>query len=268
MDHTGKIKWRIVIDFCLLNEKTTGDAYPLPNICEILDHLDRGQYFSVFDLASGFHQIELDPADRPKTAFSSLNGHCEHVRMPMGLKHSPATFQRLMDQVLVGLQRTELFVYLDDIVVYADDLEEYGKEVMRLLKRLKEANLSIQPEKYEFLFKEVAYLGHIISSEGVNPDPKKIEAVQCFPQPKNPKNIKQFLGLAGYYRRFIKDFSAIAKSLTELNYSTTEKECLALLYAIAKLRPYLYGRKFTLMSDHEPLKWIDPQSNANVYSAI
>ena len=101
-----------------------------------------------------------------------------------------------MDQVLIGLQGTELFLYLDDIVVYATNLEEHGKKVRRLLKRLKEANLSLQPEKCEFLFKEIAYLGHIISSEGVKPDPKKIEAVQCFPQPKNPKNIKQFLGLA------------------------------------------------------------------------
>ena len=99
----------------------------------------------------------------------------------MGLKNSPATFQRLMDQVLLGLQGTELFVYLDDIIVYANNLEEHGKKVRRLLKRLKEANLLLQPEKCKFPFKEIAYLGHIISSEGVKPDPKKIEAVQCFP---------------------------------------------------------------------------------------
>ena len=93
LDHTEKIKWRIVIDFRLLNEKTIGDAYPLPNISEILEHLGRAQYFSVLDLGSGFHQIELDPADRPKTAFSSLNGHYEYVRMPRGLRNSPATLQ-------------------------------------------------------------------------------------------------------------------------------------------------------------------------------
>ena len=115
----------------------------LPNIADILDHLGTAQYFSVFDLSSGFHQIELDPNDRQKTAFSSLNGHYEYVKMPMGLKNSPATFQRLMDQVLLGLQETELFFYLDDIVIYAKDLEDHGKKVSHLLKQLKEANLSL-----------------------------------------------------------------------------------------------------------------------------
>ena len=185
IDATGKKKWRIVIDFRLLNEKTIGDAYPLPNIADILHRLGTAQYFSIFDLASGFHQIELDPNDRQKTAFSSLNGHHEYVRIPMGLKNSPATLQRLMDQVLLGLQGTELFVYLDDIVIYAKNLEDHGKNVRRLLKQLKEANLSLQPEKCKFLFKEIAYLGHIITDKGVKPDPKKIEAVKMFPDQKH-----------------------------------------------------------------------------------
>ena len=177
-------------DFRILNEKTIGDSYPLPNILDILDHLGTAQYFTIFDLASGSHQIELDPKDRQKTAFSSLNGHYEYVRMPMGLRNSPATFQHLMDQVLLGLQGTELLVHLDDIVIYAKYLEDRGKKVRRLLKQLKEANLSLEPEKCKFLFKEIAYLGHIISDKGVKPDPKKIEAVQNFPRPKTPRNIK------------------------------------------------------------------------------
>ena len=134
----------------------------------------------------------------------------------MGLKNLPATFQRLMDQVLLGLQGTELFVYLDDIVIYAKDLEDHGKKVRRLLKQLKEANLSLQQEKCKFLLKKIAYLGHIITDKGVKPDPKKIEAVQNLPRPKTPRNIKQFLGLAVYHRRFIKDFSARAKPLSNL----------------------------------------------------
>ena len=119
IDATGKKKWRIVIDFWLLNEKTIGDAYPLPNISNILDHLGTAQCFSIFDFAKGFYQTELDPKDRQKTACSSLNGHYKYVRMPIRLKNSPATFQRLMDQVLLRLQGTELFVYLDDIVIYS-----------------------------------------------------------------------------------------------------------------------------------------------------
>ena len=154
----------------------------MPNISDILYHLGTAQYFSIFDLASGFHQIELDPKDRQNTEFLSLNGLYGYVRMPMGLKNSPTTFQRLMDQVLVGLQGTELFVYLDDIVIYAKDLEDHGKKVRRLLKQLKEANLSLQPEKCEFIFKEIAYLGHIISDKEVKQDHKKIGAVQNFPR--------------------------------------------------------------------------------------
>ena len=136
--------------------------------------------------------------------------------MPMGLKNSPATFQRLMDQVLLGLQSTKLFFYLDDIVIYAKNLEDHGKKVRRLLKNLKEANLSLQPEKCEFLSKEIPYLGHIISDKGVKLDPKKIEDVQNFRRQKTPTNIKQFLRLARYYRRFNKDFSAREKPLSNL----------------------------------------------------
>jgi CMP-2-keto-3-deoxyoctulosonic acid synthetase len=115
-----------------------------------------------------------------------------------------------MDSVLVGLQGTEMFVYLDDIVIYTKSLKEHKIKIERLMQRLRKANLQLQPEKCQFLRHEVLYLGHVISSEGVKPDPDKI-AAKNFPTPKNPKNVKQFLGLAGYYRRFIKDFSKFAK---------------------------------------------------------
>jgi len=331
----------MVIDYRTLNEKTIGDAYPLPNITDILDQLGNAKYFSVLDLASGFHQIPMDPKDAPKTAFSTPYGHYQFKRMPFGLKNAPATFQRLMDNVLSGLQGNELFVYMDDIVIYARSLKEHEVKFNRLMARLREANLKLQPDKCEFLRKEVAYLGHIISEEGVKPDPHKIKAVINFPAPRNPKNIKQFLGLVGYYRRFIPQFSKIAKPLTDLlkknrpfkwelsqtnafnilreslcsepilqypdftqpfilttdasgyaiggvlsqgkigkdlpisyvsrilnkaeqNYSTIEKECLAIVYCTNHFRPYLYGRKFTIVTDHKPLVWLhsikDPSS--------
>lgn len=337
----GRKKWRMVIDFRKLNEKTVGDAYPLPNIVEILDQLGSAKYFSIFDLAQGFHQIPMAPEDQEKTAFSTPYGHYEYQRMPFGLKNAPATFQRLMDNVLTGLQGNELFVYLDDIVIYARSIEEHHTKVKELMQRLREANLQLQPDKCQFLRHEVAYLGHVIGNDGVRPDPSKIKAVEHFPIPRNYKNIKQFLGLTGYYRRFIKNFSKIAKPLTDLlkkdksfawtpsqenafnslkrellkepvlqypnfkepfllttdasgyaiggvlsqgqmgkdlpisyisrtlneaegRYSTIEKECLAVVYCVTYFRHYLYGRKFTILTDHKPLVWLhsikDPSS--------
>jgi hypothetical protein len=261
--------------------------------------------------------------------------------MPFGLKNAPATFQRLMDQVLCGLQGTELFVYLDDIVLYASSLREHEIKFNKLAERLRRANLKLQPDKCEFLRKEVGYLGHIISDKGVKPDPSKLTAVKEFPRPQSAKNIKQFLGLAGYYRRFIPEFSKVARPLTDLlkkdrafswtdeqekafatlrdalcskpilqfpdftrpfvvttdasgyaiggvlsqgeigkdlpiayasrllnnaekNYSTIEKELLAIVYCVNYFRPYIYGRNFTLVTDHRPLVWLhtvtDPTS--------
>ena len=133
----------MVLDFRKLNEKTIGDAYPLPNIIDILDQLGSAQYFSVFDIASGFHQIKMSPEDSHKTAFSTPYGHYEFNRMPFGLKNAPATFQRLMDLVLTGLQGTELFVYLDDIVLYANSLEEHAEKFNKLMERFKSSKSQI-----------------------------------------------------------------------------------------------------------------------------
>ena len=332
-DSQGNPRWRMVVDFRDLNQRTVGDAYPLPNITDILDQLGGAMYFSVFDLASGFHQIEMAPEDQWKTAFSTPDGHYEYTRMPMGLKNAPATFQRLMDQIKRGLDCKEILVYMDDVIIHANSLKEHDKRVRKFFNRLASTRLVLQPEKVHFLRKEVAFLGHIVSEKGVEPDPGKIKAVKEFPQPKGVRNIREFLGLTGYYRRFIQDYAKIAKPLHELlkkdkefnweetqqtsfetlkerlcahpillfpdfdkpftlttdasdtaigavlsqekenfdhpvsylsrslnkaerNYSTTEKECLAVLYALNQFRPYLLGRKFTLIADHEPLNWM------------
>lgn len=215
-DSLGNKKWRMVMDYRRLNEKTTGDAYPLPNISDILDQLGGAKYFSVLDLASGFHQIPMDPKDAHKSAFSTPYGHYQFSRMPFGLRNAPATFQRLMDNVLSGLQGIELLVYMDDIVIYASSLREHDIKIDKLMKRLREANLTLQPDKCEFLRHEVAYLGHIITDDGVRPDPQKIVAVKTFPIPRSLKSVRQFLSLAGYYRRFIAGFSEIAKPLSDL----------------------------------------------------
>lgn len=158
----------------------------------------------------------MDPKDQHKTAFSTTADHYEYTYMPFGLRNSPSTFQRLMNLILLALQDIELLVYLDDVIIYASSLEEHETKVRRFFKRLEGATLSLQADKCEFLAKEVQYLGHIITEEGVWPDPKKTEAVRNFPTLKNQKNIRQYLGLAGYYRRFIEGFSQRAKPLSEL----------------------------------------------------
>ena len=213
-DASGKQKYRVVIDYRKLNEKTVDDKFPIPDITDILDKLSKSNYFTTLDLTSGFHQIEVHPDDIPKTAFSTDFGHYEFKRMPFGLKNAPSTFQRLMNFVLKDLVNKICFVYLDDIVILGTFLQEYLENIEKVFKRLREANLKIQLDKCEFLRTEVEYFGHIITTEGVKPNPRKIQAIKNFPIPKTKPEIKSFLGLLGYYRRFINDFSKITKPLT------------------------------------------------------
>lgn len=332
-DASGKIKWRLVVDYRKLNEKTMDDRYPIPNITEILDKLGKSLYFSTIDLASGFHQIEVNPKDIPKTAFTVENGHYEYVRMPFSLKNAPSTFQRIMDNVLRELGGKCCLYYMDDIIVYSTSLQEHEDNLRSVFKKLQKANLKVQLDKCEFMHKEIAFLGHIISTEGVKPNPDKIKAIKNFPISTTEKQIKSFLGLLGYYRKFINNFAKITKPLTEClrkgnkikvdskykeclencknllcnepilqypdfskpfvlttdasnvalgavlsqgvigsdkpvcyasrtlnkseqNYSTIEKELLGIVWATKYFRPYLYGRKFEIVTDHKPLTWL------------
>ena len=142
----------------------------------------------------------------------------------MGIKNAPATFQRLMDIVLKGMHGTEVFVYLDDIVIHSETLEENVTKARRLFNRLREAHLKLQPDKCEFLRTDVAYLGHIIGRDGVKPNPAKIAAIRKFPKSRTVRAIRQFLGLSGYYRRFIKDNAKLAKPLSNLLKKDTKWE--------------------------------------------
>ena len=154
-----------------MNEKTIDDKYPLPNITDVSDKLVLCNYFSTLDLASEFHLIETNPADIPKTASNVENGHYEFLRMPFGLKNSPATFQRVMDNILRELQNEFCLVYLDDIIIYSTSLQENIQNFKKAFKRLRETNFKIQLDKSEFLKQEVAYLGHIVTPDGVKPNP-------------------------------------------------------------------------------------------------
>lgn len=215
MDASGKRKIRVVVDYRKLNDKTKSDKFPIPKIEEILDNLGQCAYFTTLDLKAGFHQILMDPRDREKTAFSTDLGHYEFIRMPFGLKNAPATFQRLMNIVLDGLLGHKCFVYLDDIVVIGRTLEEHLRNLKEVLDRLTAHNLKIQLDKCEFLKRETEFLGHLITPEGVRPNPDKVREILNWEIPRTVKQIKQFLGFTSYYRRFIKDYAFIARPLTK-----------------------------------------------------
>lgn len=216
MDASGINKFRIVVDFRALNEVTINEFHPLPNISDILDQLGQCKLFSVLDLASGFYQIPLSENSRELTAFSTSHGHWHFKRMIMGMRTSPATFQRLMNTVLSGIIGIKCLVYLDDIIIYGKNLIDHNNKLQEVFERLLQNNLKIQPDKCEFLKRECIFLGHVISENGIKPDKNKIRAVLEFPQPLNVKQIKSYLGLSGYYRRFINNYSTITKPLTNL----------------------------------------------------
>jgi len=299
---------------------------------EVLAKL-RTKHFTCLDMIMGYHQIELEPGEGPKTAFSTKQGHWKHKRLPFGLKTAPATFQKMMNSVLSGLTGTRCFVYLDDTVLYAKSLADHNGKLREVLYRLRTYQLKLQPDKCEFLRTEVSYLGHQITESGVRPDPQKVAAIEQFPTPTDAKKLKTFCGMVSYYRRFIPNCSKIASPLykllkkdarfernepqenafqhlkaklvsrpilqypdfskefilttdasnqglgavlsqgpvgkdlpiayasrrlnsAEVHYTVSEKELLSVVWATKYFRPYLYGRRFKVVSDHKPLVWV------------
>ena len=207
---------RFCIDYRRLNEVTVADQYPLPRIDDVLEALHKGRYFAVIDLKSGYWQIPLEEADAPKTAFRTLDGLYQFNVMPFGLRNAPATFQRLMDVVFSGMKWKGLLVYMDDIVVYSETPEEHLALLEDVLKRLAMAGLKLNPKKTVLVAKEVNYLGHVVSFDGIKPNPKKVQAVQSIRPPTNVREVRMFLGLTGYYRKFIPAYATLAGPLHNL----------------------------------------------------
>jgi len=325
--------YRFCIDYRKINAITKKDVYPLPRIEDALDNLGGAKYFSILDLISGFYQIEVDERDREKTAFITADGLYEFKRMPMGLCNSPASFQRLMDTIFRSMKWTSVLVYLDDLVVFGNTFSEMMQRLEVVLLKLSDANLTLKPAKCRFGEEKLSYLGHIKSKDGIAVDERKTEAMVKYPVPTNLREIRGFVNLCGYYRRFIKNFSSIAAPITQLlkksepfvwtdtqqqafeklklklvsppilgfpqenaetiiytdacgyglgasitqiqegtervlayasrtlskterNYSTTEQECLAILFAVEKFRPYVFHVKFKVITDHNALRWL------------
>lgn len=331
-DNSGKQKWRVVIDYRKLNEKTIQDPYPLPYINMIFDQLAGAKYFMdgfyFIDFHSGFYHVRIHLDDIHKTGFSTEDGHYEFLRLAMGLCNSPSTFQRAVDECLRGLIGHGVFCFIDDVIIYASTLEEHEKLFKKVIERLIEYNFKIQIDKCDFLTRRVTYLGHIISEKGLEADPRKVEAVKLFSIPKTQRNVREFLGLAIYYGRFIKGFAKMAKFLTNLlkkdaefiwdencqaafealknalvpifpdfskpfiirvdaskvavgavlsqgklledkpiayasrmfrgaeaKYDSYDQEALAMVFGIKQFRHYVYGTRFTVVTDCEALLW-------------
>ena len=208
---------RFCIDLRRLNNRTIKDAYSLPKIESILDSLIGAQIFSTLDLKAGYWQVQMAEECKAYTAFTcGPLGFYECDTMPFGATNAPATFQRLMHDCLGDLNMNWCIVYLDDIIILSDAKEEHLKRLEEVFQKLAAAGLKLKPSKCFFFRKEIEYLGHVVSGKGIATNPKKVEAVTKWPTPKTVYDVRSFLGFVGYYRRFIKDFSKIAKPIREV----------------------------------------------------
>ncbi|GKB32911.1 putative reverse transcriptase domain-containing protein [Tanacetum coccineum] len=204
------------IDYRELNKLTIKNRYPLPRIDDLFDQLQGSSVYSKIDLRLGYHQLRVRDEDIPKTAFRTRYEHYEFQMMPFGLTNAPAVFMDLMNRVCKPYLDKFVIVLIDDILIYSRNKEEHANHLRIILELLKKEKLYAKFSKCDFWIRIVQFLGHLIDSQGLHVDPAKIEAVKNWAYPTTPTEIRQFLGLASYYRRFIKDFSKIAKSLTEL----------------------------------------------------
>jgi transposase InsO family protein len=324
--------WRFCVDYRRLNSVTVGDVYALPRIDAILDRLGGHALFSTLDLQQGYWQIHMDPTDAAKTAFHGPRGLYQFKRMPFGLKNAPASFQRAMDLVLAGLVGVHCWVYIDDIIVASPSLEQHLRDLEVVLSRLQSAGFTVKLPKCTFAQTSLHFLGHVISRDGVQADHAKTEAIRAMPAPSDVPQLRAFLGGAGYFRRFIRDFGKIVAPLNQLlkpdhpfvwstscqqafdtvksalgsppilaypdwsrkfivhtdasksglglmlaqrdgngveravlfdsrtlkneerNYGISELEMAAVIWAFKKLRVYLLGKPFTLVTDHSAIK--------------
>ena len=325
---------RFCVDFRQLNAATVKDAHPLPRIDDLLDALHGAKWFSTLDLKSGYWQVPIAEQDKEKTAFRTSSGQLfEFNQVPFGLCNAPATFSRLMDRVLAGLHWEKCLFYLDDIIVFSSTWEDHLARLCEVFERLRHAKLKLGPAKCTFAAKEVSYLGHRVTEEGLLPVPALLAAIRDIPPPKTATEVRSFLGLAGYYRLYVKGFAAIAAPLhaltrkdalfhwseecqaafdqlkvrlttspitafpdfskefrlytdastaglgailaqirdgkehiicctsralnkAEKSYAATKLECLAIVWAVAKFRPYLMAMPFEVYTYHYALQWL------------
>ena len=326
--------WRICIDYRKLNKATRKDHFPLPFLDQMLDRLAGHEYYCFLDGYSGYNQIAIASEDQEKMTFTCPYGTFAFRRMPFGLCNAPGTFQRCMMAIFSDMVERTIEIFMDDFSVMGNSFDNCLENLRTVLARCEETNLVLNWEKCHFMVQEGIVLGHRISARGIEVDRAKIEAIEKLPPPSSVKGIQSFLGHAGFYRRFIKDFSHIAKPLSNLlvqgipfefdsqclhafsvlkdklisapivvapdwsfpfelmcdardyeigavlgqkrekifqviyyasrtlNYATTEKELLAIVFAFDKFRPYLIGNKVVVHTDHSAIKYLMTKKDA------
>ena len=214
---------RLCIDYRCLNAKTQKDAFPLPRIDETLESLGGANLFSSLDLTHGYFQVAMHPESVAKTAFRVPWGLYEFLRLPQGLTNSPSTFQRVMELIFGDLNLTEVVLYLDDVLVFSTTFAEHIDRLDKVFTRLEDNGLKLKGSKCKLFQTSVSHLGHVVSSQGISVDPDKVSRIQNWPTPTNAGQLRSFLGLASYYRRYVKNFSSIAAPLHALSVRSQEK---------------------------------------------
>ncbi len=207
---------RPCVDYRAVNAVTKKDAFPLPRTEDCLDAVAGATIFSTMDITSAYNQIPVRPEDIPKTAFTSKHGLFEYRTMAFGLTNAPATFQRLMEVALAGLQWATCLIYLDDVIVFGRNFDEHKRRLSEVLTHIKKAGLKLKPSKCHLFRPEVTFLGHVVSGEGIRPDPNNVDKILGWPVPKTVTDVRAFLGMGNYYRRFLQGFSQLVKPLVEL----------------------------------------------------
>nr|GEW94209.1 putative mitochondrial protein [Tanacetum cinerariifolium] len=268
--------WRMCIDYRALNRNTIPDRFPIPLVEELFDELHGTKYFSKIDLKAGYYQIRMAPQDVHKTAFRTHCGHFEFLVVPFGLTNAPSTFQNLMNTIFQPYPRKFMLVFFDDILIYSPTWESHLEHIALVFLKLQEHSLIARISKCAFGETSIEYLGHIISHKGVATDPNKIKAVVEWPTPTNLKQLRGFLGLTRYYRRFVQQYDAssqgigavlmqkghpiayISKALSPKNQplSTCERELLSVIHAVQKWSQYVLDRHFIIKTDQESLKYL------------
>nr|GEU64769.1 putative reverse transcriptase domain-containing protein [Tanacetum cinerariifolium] len=266
---------QMCVDYRELNKLTVKNRYPLPRINDLFDQLQGSSVYSKIDLRSGYHQLRVRDEDIPKTAFRTRYGHYEFQVMPFGLTNAPAVFMDLINLVCRPYLDKFVIVFIDDILIYSKTKEEHYAHLRLILELLKKEELYAKFSKCDFWLSKVQFLRHVINSKGIHVDLVKIKSIKDWESPKTPTEILQFLGLVGYYRRFIKGavlmqiqkiiaYASRQLKIPENNYTTHDLELGAVVFALKMWRHYLYGTKCVVFTDHKSLQCILDQKELNM----